>query len=282
VNNAAASEITGKDCNRYTFRIQPPVPVQARMMAPFLKTMGKRWYFLTASYAFGQDIARSFKALLKQFGGEVVGADEVPVGAPDYSSFILKIRAAKPDLVIGGLTSGDLSSFLKQWNDLGMRDKVPFTEIAVGDTDLWSVGPQTATGIYTTFWWYKDPNNSKSDQEFASAYEKKHNRPAADKAWMGWYAARALFQSIEAAKSTEPGAIVTALENWHDQDGNMPVYFRKFDHQMVHRMLVVKVKDKIPNKWDYFDVLTSTPKEPSELEPMFGTPAEIGCHMEAS
>jgi branched-chain amino acid transport system substrate-binding protein len=282
VNNAAASEITGQNCNRYTFRIQPPVPVQAAAMMPFLAGIGKKWYFLTASYAFGQDIARSFRNLLKQAGGTEVGSDEVPVGTADYSSFILKIRAAKPDLVIGGLTSGDLSSFLKQWNELGMRDRIPFTEIAVGDTDLWSIGPQIASGIYTTFWWYKDPNNSQSDKDFAAAYEKKHNRPAADKAWMGWYAARALFQAIEQAKSTEPDAIVNALETWRDQDAGAPVYFRKWDHQMVHRILVVGVKKQIPDKWDYFDVLASVPKDEAAMTAAFGPESASACKMTSS
>lgn len=81
VNNAAARDITGASCNRYTFRLNPPVPVQARAMLDYLSHIGKRWYFLTASYAFGQDIARSFKDLLTEIGGTNVGADEVPVGA---------------------------------------------------------------------------------------------------------------------------------------------------------------------------------------------------------
>ena len=66
----------------------------------------------------------------------------MPLNTPDYSSFILKIRQAKPDVVLGGLSAGDLSTFLKQWNELGMRGKIPFAEIAIGDTDIWSVGPR--------------------------------------------------------------------------------------------------------------------------------------------
>ena len=37
-------------------------------------------------------------------------------------------------------------------------------------------------------------------------YQKKYGKPAADKAWMGWIAAKSLFESIEAAKSTETDA----------------------------------------------------------------------------
>ncbi|WP_163616312.1 ABC transporter substrate-binding protein, partial [Klebsiella pneumoniae] len=84
----------------------------------------------------------------------VVGADEVPVNTPDYSSFILKIRQARPDAVIGGIAAGDLTTFLKQWNELGMKGRIPFAEIAIGDTDIWGVGAEAATGVFTKMWYY--------------------------------------------------------------------------------------------------------------------------------
>src|SRR4051794_26761713 len=111
-NNAAATDITGKNCNRYTFRLNTPVLVQQRMLTPYALKYGKRWYHITASYAFGQDILRSSRELLKQAGGTEVGVDEVPLNTPDFSSFILKIRQAQPDVVVGGLSAGDLSTFL--------------------------------------------------------------------------------------------------------------------------------------------------------------------------
>ncbi len=279
INNAAAQEITGAKCNPYTFRLQPPVPVQAAAMLPYLQSIGKRWYFLTSAYAFGQDIAASFKDLLKGIGGTVVGDDSVPLGSSDFSSYILKIRAAKPDLIIGGLTSADLSNFLKQWKQFGMADKIPFTEIAVGDTDLWAVGKDNVAGTYTTLWYYKDPNNSPADKAFAEAFQKKYNKPAADKAWMGWYSAKIMFEAINKAGSTDPDAIVHALQNWHEEDGGITVHFDKWNNQLVHRFLVVGVKKNIPDNWDYFDVLRSIPENDAAAAKAFGTAADSACHM---
>lgn len=279
INNGAAEEITGTKCNPYTFRLQSPVPVQAAAMLPYLENIGKRWYFLSASYAYGQDIVNNFKSLLKGIGGTIVGDDQVPVGTSDYSAYILKIREAQPDLVIGGLTSGDLSSFLKQWKDFGMSGKIPFTEIGVGDPDLWAVGKDNIAGIYTTMWWYKDPNNSPADKAFAAAYEKKYNAPAADKAWMGWYSARIMFESINKANSTNPDAIVEALYNWSELDGGINVHFDRWDNQLIHRLLVVGIKKHIPNQWDYFDVLQSVPSNDAQAAVAFGTQAQSACHM---
>ncbi|HEX3990162.1 MAG TPA: ABC transporter substrate-binding protein [Acetobacteraceae bacterium] len=278
-NNAAATEISGKNCNRYTFRLNTPVAVQCRMLAPFALTHGKKWYFITASYAFGQDIIRSGRELLKEAGGTEVGSDEVPLNTPDFSSFILKIRQAKPDVVWGGLSAGDLSTFLKQWDAMGMRGKIPFLEIAIGDTDIWSVGPEAATGTFTALWWYKNPNNTPEEKKFAESYDKKYGKPAADKAWMGWITARSLFESIDAVKSLEPMKIIEGLEAWKAPADGYSYSYRKFDHQMMMKNLAVSVKPKITDKWDYFNVEAALPKDAADLGKVFGTEAEVGCKM---
>ena len=278
-DNAAATEITGKNCNRYTFRLNTPVLVQSRMLAPYALSYGKRWYHITASFAFGQDILRSSRELLKAAGGTEVGSDEVPLNTADFSSFILKIRAAKPDVVVGGLSAGDLSTFLKQWNELGMKGKIPFVEIAIGDTDIWAVGPEAANGTFTKMWYYKNPANPPEEQAFAEAYMKKHGKPAADKAWMGWITAKSLFDTIDTVKSTDTMKIIEGLEAWKFQAGSTSYAYRKFDHQMLVRNLAVTVKEKITDKWDYFDVKATLPENVADLQNVFGSEEEIGCKM---
>jgi len=278
-DNGAATEISGKNCNRYTFRLNTPVAVQQAMLAPFALKYGKKWYHITSSYAFGQDILKSSRELLKAAGGTEVGVDEVPLNTPDYSSFILKIRAAKPDVVVGGLSSGDLSTFLKQWNELGMKGKIPFVEIAIGDTDIWAVGPDAADGIFTKLWWYNNPNNPPEEKAFAADYLKKHGKPAADKAWMGWITAKSLFDTIDAVKSSDSMKIVEGLEAWKFSAGQTNYSYRRFDHQMLVRNLAVQVKPKVTDKWDYFDVKAVLPENPADLDKVYGSEAEIGCKM---
>ena len=278
-DNAAATEITGKNCNRYTFRLNTPVAVQQRMLAPYALKSGKKWYHITASYAFGQDILRSSRALLKEAGGTEVGFDEVPLNTADFSSFILKIRQAKPDVVIGGLSGGDLTTFLKQWSELGMKGKIPFLEIAIGDTDIWGVGAEAANGTFTKLWDANNPKNTPEEKAFAEAYSKKHGKPPADKAWMGWITARSLFESIDAAKSTDADKIIEALEHWKVPAGDSSYSYRKFDHQMLVRNLAVSVKEKITDKWNFFDVKATLPENPADLDKVFGSQEEIGCKM---
>ena len=277
--NGAADEITGVDCNKYTFRSQPPVHVHREMFGPYCKALGKKWYLITAAYAYGQDIRKEFADYAKENGIEIVGSDEVPLSATDYSSYILKIRAAKPDVVVGGIVGGGLTAFLKQWEQLGMRGKIPFAEISIGCTDIWGVGPKAADGLFTMTWYYRNKNNSLPEQQMAADYLAAYKRPAADKAWMGWIAMKSLLDSIEAAKSTKPAAIVEALEHWSMPRGDINLHYRTFDHQMINRALVVKVKPKITDQWDYFVVLAELPKTPAEVEAVYGTQAASACKM---
>lgn len=279
LTGAAAREITGKDCNRYTFRIQATVPVQTNGLMPYVGKLGKKVYFITPSYAFGQDILRSSRALLPQIGATEVGVDEVPVNTADYSSYILKIRQAKPDVIVGGLVGGDFSNFLKQWNEMGMKGKIPYCAIAVTDTDFWDVGPAASTGIYVKPWYYNNPKNTGAEKKMTQDFEKKYGAPPSDKAWAGWIGTRALLESIEAARSTDAKAIVTHLEKWRNTEGEIPFYFRDWDHQLVRPAVIVQVKKQITDKWDYFDVLKNTSDTEADTAKDFGSKAEIGCSM---
>jgi branched-chain amino acid transport system substrate-binding protein len=279
LTGAAASEITGKNCSRYTFRTQATVPVQMRGLMPFVLETGKKVYFLTASYAFGQDILRSGRALLKAEGGTELGTDEVPINTADYSSYILKIRQAKPDTIVGGLVGGDFSNFLKQSNEMGMKGRPPFAAVAVTDTDFWNVGPQASAGIYVKPWYYNDPSNSAAEKKMTADFEKKYGTPPSDKTWSGWIGMRALLESIEAAKSTDSKSVITALEHWRNTEEKVPFFFRDWDHQMVRPALIVRVKPAITDKWDYFDVVRQTSDSEASTLTSFGTKEEVGCTM---
>lgn len=271
--NAAATDLTGKECHRYTFRTHVPVEPQVRAVTQELEKRGKNWYFIAASYAFGQDIVKSFQGELTKMGGKTVAVDQAPLSTPDYTSYILKIRAAKPDVVVGGLAGADISTFLKQWNEMGMKARIPFAQIGVADADIWGIGARAAAGIYTKLWYYDNPDNTKEDKAFAALYQAKHGTPAPDRAWAGWYTMRMMLQSIEQAKSTSGKDIVVAMENW--KDAQTGASFRKWDHQLLNPIIVAEVKDKITDNYAFLEVKSVVPG----TDALYGTKEQVGCNM---
>ncbi|WP_255592725.1 ABC transporter substrate-binding protein [Bordetella sp. BOR01] len=281
VAGAAAREVTGANCNPYTFRFQATVPVQMAGLMPIVDKQGKKVYFITPAYAFGQDILRTGRTMLKSNGGQEAGVDEVPLNTADYSSYVLKIRAARPDAVVGGLVGQDLSNFLKAWNAMGMKDKIPYYEIAVSDTDFWDVGAASSAGTYVKPWYYNDPANSEAEKAFTKLFIEKYGRPPADKAYSGWLSMRSLLDAIDAAKSTEGPAVAAALEQWKDDKGAFPAYYRTWDHQLIRPSVIASIKKDITDKWDFFDVVGHTSQAEEDTLRDFGTKEEVGCNMPA-
>ena len=59
-----------------------------------VKDGGKTWFFLTADYAFGHALERDTANVVKASGGEVKGQVRAPLGASDFSSFLLQAQAS--------------------------------------------------------------------------------------------------------------------------------------------------------------------------------------------
>ena len=276
--NAAARELTGKACNRFTFRAPASVPVYARAMAPEMLAVGKKWYFLIAAFAFGDDVLATYGDIVKAAGGTIVGTDRVPVETTDISSYILKVRQAKPDLIVSGLAN--VGPILKQLKEFGMTGQIGVAGPAVSDTDLWSVPRDALTGIYGKTWYFNDPNNSPEDKAFVEAYRKANDRPPTDRVWAGWFMTRFLMAAIEQAKSVESNKLVGALESLRFKDGKQDVGFREWDHQLIRRPVVGTAQANATDKWDTLKVKSQAVADAAELGRLFGSREDIGCTME--
>jgi branched-chain amino acid transport system substrate-binding protein len=276
--NAAAREITGKACNRFTFRGPSSVPVYARAMAPELLAVGKKWYFLIASFTFGDDVLSTYSDIITAAGGTIVGTDRVPVETTDLSSYILKVRQAKPDLLVSGLAN--VGPILKQFKEFGMTGQIGVAGPAVSDTDLWSVPREALSGIYGKTWYFNDPNNSAEDGAFVQSYRKTNDRPPTDRVWFGWFMTRFLLRAIEGANSTESDKLVQALEGLRFKDGNQEVHFRDWDHQLIRRPVVGTTQPNAADKWDTLKVKPQSAADAAELGRLFGAKEDVGCNME--
>jgi len=277
-----ATEITGKNCNRYTFRVDLPNKVTVQSVYPQLKERGKKWYFIVASYAWGIDAYNQMKDVLVKDGGTVLGYDQAPLGTTDFSSYILKLRQAKPDVLYVGLGGTDLTNLLKQMHEIGLTRQMALSAPIVNDSDLWAAGPDAAFGTYPKLWNYTGPHLSKRSSEFADAYRKKFGAPPEVEGWQDWFGTTAILTAIKETKSTDTAKLLAFLEE-HKFDGfkDAPIGFRNFDHQLVQPLLVATVKEKITDKYDYFSVDSQYPKDLSQLDSAYGSKADIGCQFKS-
>ena len=119
-----SDELRGKACNRYMFHTEAANTMyvyaagQALLRDGMVK--GKKWYSLTADYAFGHDLLKAAKRFMAANGGEFAADELVPTDAADFSAYLLKIRNAKPDLVVSNLAGAQITNFMKQYLEYGL------------------------------------------------------------------------------------------------------------------------------------------------------------------
>src|SRR5438874_10706799 len=184
INSGGNSDaLRGKDCQRYMFHVESQNSMYVKTVGrSFLRdglVKGKRWYSLTADYAFGHDLLKVAKRFMVKNGGEFAADELVATDASDFSPFMLKIRNAKPDLVVSNLAGAQITNFMKQYMEFGL----PYPVAGFGfDTAVaWGAGKGNVTGIWPLVW--DSQVKSPSAQKFTDAFTKKYGKPPENQAW---------------------------------------------------------------------------------------------------
>ncbi|MGY2046562.1 ABC transporter substrate-binding protein [Methylobacterium sp. JK268] len=284
-NTGANSDaLRGPDCKRYMFHIEGAnsmyVKAVGRSLVQDGLVKGKKWYSLTADYAFGHDLLRVAKVFMQGNGGAFAADELVPTDATDFSAYLIKIRQAKPDLVISNLAGNQITNFLKQYAEYGL----PFPVAGFGfDTALaWGAGAGSFAGTWPCLWHHLV--DTPSAKAFVAAFGKKYGKPPENQAWGDYNGVRIVAQAIREAKSTEGPALVSYLEGGAKFDvmKPRPGYFRARDHQLISEMYAITAlpADQVKNKWDIFSSSPALPGPNEDLEVLAPTAEEAACRME--
>ncbi|MFB3816658.1 MAG: ABC transporter substrate-binding protein [Candidatus Methylomirabilales bacterium] len=274
-----SDEIRGAKCNYYTFCTEASNTQYVKAIGRYLikNKNYKSFYILTSDYAFGHDLTRVTRRLLAELGGKEIGHDLVPTGTADYSSYILKVRNAKPECIICNVAGSDQTTFLKQYSEFGLK-----IDVAGGVTDtvlMWNAGKEAAQGVWTVIWW-GDLDNPWT-KNFVAKYRAKYNLPPENQAWGDYASIKVLAEAIKMAGTTDSKKVVGALEKVKFDGGKgRELYYRTYDHQLMQPMYVASIK-KTGNKdkWDIFNIEAAVPGKDESLEVIAPTKDENPCSM---
>ena len=280
-----SDELRGKSCNRYMFHTEAANTMyvyaagQALLRDGMVK--GKKWYSLTADYAFGHDLLKAAKRFMSANGGEFAADELVPTDAADFSAYLLKIRNAKPDLVVSNLAGAQITNFMKQYMEYGL----PYPVAGFGfDTAVaWGAGKGNVTGIWPLVW--DSQVKSASAQKFTEAFTKKYGKPPENQAWGDYMSTKHVAQAMNELKTTDSTKIVEHLEKgakfdvMKSRDG----YYRNWDHQLMQEMYTIRFKpaNEVTNKWDLFTLSAPVPGASQSLEIIAPTREDNACTMPA-
>jgi branched-chain amino acid transport system substrate-binding protein len=261
---AATTELTGKQCNKYTFHYAYDTYMLANGTGSAVtKEGGKNWYIVYPDYAFGQDMEKSFTAAIGKSGGAVIAKDPTPFPNDNFSTFLLKAPGLKPKPdVLGTMQAGgDLVNLVKQYNEFKLRDKG--IKLSVGlmfITDIHSLGPDAFAGTtFTDAWyWNFDDRNRQWAEKFTA---KTQTRPSFAHA-ANYSAAMQYLEAVQRAGTDASDDVVAKLEGYqYDDMFARNATIRAQDHRVIHDVYLAEVKPKseVTTDWDYEKILRTIP-----------------------
>ena len=250
----ADSITTPQGFDRTVFHVYPGTWMAANTMGRYAaKNFGTKWYFLVADYAWGWDNYNSYTAVLNEFKGTNLGMSGHPLGATDFSPYITKIMAAKPDVLITVSAGRDQINSWKQLREFGAFDKMKVCGTALYFSNVIGVGVDAFWGGFgsTPFYW---EDQQESTRKFVEAFTKRYNRPPSDDHATTYEGTMEFFSAVQRAGSIDPDKVIAEMEGHKFQWTRGPEYWRKCDHQSIQDLYVVTPK-RPQKKYDVFQIV---------------------------
>ncbi len=258
-----------KDWSLYTFHeaLNPHLTAGAVARYAFPK-FGKKIVYLTADYAYGHEMVRGFQRAGQPLGAQTLADIRHPLGAADYSAFLPRIQALKPDILVLCNFGRDLVNSAKQATDFGLKANTKIIAPVLLYTSRQAGGADAFEGILggTSYYWGME-DKIPAAKAFNDKFRKAHGGSVpSDYGALGYAGVRSVLQAVREAKSTESVKISIALRqlryNWYKGDQ----FYRKCDHQSVQSVVIVESKSKnMKDKYDVFNVLAIENAEEKNL-----------------
>ena len=243
---------------------------QAVGVAKPLTQPGKKWFFITADYAFGRSLVSDATGIIKRGGGEVVGAVHHPFNYPgDFSPYLLQAQASGADVVAIGSTGSDLINILKQAREFKVESsKQKLVSFVLTVPDIASLGLDAAQGVAVTeaFYWNLDPEARAWSQRFHQRYGK--GMPSTIQAGV-YSVTRHYLKAVAAARTTETADVMRKIHELPVSDPTVRNGTLRPDGRMVHDAYLFRVKSPDESKEPYdFYKLEATIKAQDAFRPL--------------
>ncbi|MGB3413206.1 MAG: substrate-binding domain-containing protein [Microbacteriaceae bacterium] len=236
---AAADAITG--INEYTFRSGRQSLQDTATAGGFLdKIDGSKVVVFAQDTAFGQGNVAAVQAVLGAKGATIVPL-LVPEAATEFSPFVAKLLAEKPDLVFvawAGATSGAMWQSMEQQN---VFDVAPIVT-GLGDIPTYQAFGANSGNISFLNHYFAGANTHKLNQVLIDGLKAK-GKEADLFSPDGFNAAIMLVHAIAEGGDSVP-AYIKALEGWTFDGPKGKMTVRAEDHALLQEMYQVRLVEK--------------------------------------
>src|SRR5580698_5061750 len=218
------------------------------------------WFFITADYAFGQDLEKDTTNVVLKSGGKVLGSVRHPLNSSDFSSYLLQAQSSKAKVIGLANAGGDTINAIKQAAEFGLtKGGQKLSPLLAFVTDIDSVGLETAQGLLLAEAFYWDLNDDT--RAFSKRFMERIKRVPTS-AQAGVYSSVMHYlKAVKAAGTTDSAAVMkvmkdTPINDMFAKDGHI-----REDGRMVHDMYLFEVKKPSESKgrWDDYKLIGTVP-----------------------
>lgn len=252
-----------KDFSKYTFHeaLNPHMTTGAVARHAFKK--GMKVAHLVADYAYGHEMLRGFKRAQAAIGAETVGEILHPFGAADYSTFMPRLMAMRPDVLCISNFGRDQANAIKQAVDFGIKQQMKIVVPVLLHNQRLAVGPEVFEGVVggANYYWGLE-KQVRSAAEFNAAFRAANGGAIpTDYGAYGYAGVSALLLAMQAADGPDTEKVIQSLELFNYDFAKGPQHYRKCDHQSIQSVLVIESKKKSDMKSDVdlFEIVASDP-----------------------
>ncbi len=209
-SGASASEIWERGYQN-TFGLYTLAELYMDQILEFGKSKGlKKIALIYENTAFPRGVASGVKAKAKALGMQIVYDEEYGKASTDFTSTIVKIKAKKPDMVIGGSYLPDSTAFMRQAKENRLYAKVFAFAVGPGLPDFGKNLGLDAEGVMGNTQW-ESTLKLPGAREFSEKYKAKYGHEPGYHAGGGYGAGYVLEEAVKKAGSTDRNKVREAL-----------------------------------------------------------------------
>ncbi|QKV55361.1 ABC transporter substrate-binding protein [Comamonas antarctica] len=275
IAGTVSSDLTGKMCSPMTVQfIVDTYQLANAGVTALLKQGVKSFFFITVDYAFGAAMQADATKFIEAGGGKVVGSVRHPLGASDYSSYLLQAQASKAQAIVVLNAGLDLTNALKQAAEYKLArngQKVGVFGMTINSVS--AMGLEVAQGLQITAPYYWDRNDES--RAWAKRFMDKNKGVVPTYIHAGAYSATLHYlKAVQAAGTDEGVAVMAKMKATPVNDFSMKNAMIREDGQLIRPTYAIQVKTPAESKGknDLYKVLEEIPGDK-----VFRPLAEGGC-----
>lgn len=257
LSGPGASTLTDELCSPNTVHFTYDTYALAKVTASAVVAGGgKSWFFITADYAFGNQLEQDATRFIKASGGTVLGGVRHPTNTADFSSFALQAQNSKAEVVAFANAGQDTDNSIKQSGEFGLvKGGQKLVGLLMFDTDVHAIGLEAAQGTYltTASYWNMDDKTRAWSKKF---FERTKVMPTMIQT--GVYGSVLHYlQAIKAAGTDDPAKVMAKMRELPIEDTFVHGGKLREDGRVIRDMYLARVKKPSESKepWDYLDIV---------------------------